>query len=75
MVSEVGKVGCGHAVLGAVHTSRAGLRPPYLREAGDDAVPAHRGPQRSQGGPHPSRNPVPPTGEKRVRESLGIPQS
>lgn len=64
VVSEVGKAGCGHAVPGAVHTSRVGLRPPYLREAADDAVPAHRGPQRCQGGPHPSRNPVPLTGEK-----------
>lgn len=35
-------------------TSRSDLRTPYLREAGDDAVPAHRGPQRRQGGPHPS---------------------
>ena len=59
-----------------MHISRAGLTPPYLREAGDDAVLAHSGPQRHHRGPHPSRESCGPNRGKRVRElrkSLGTP--
>lgn len=46
--------GCADAAVEVLFELQAGIRRVPLREAGDDAVLAHRGPQRGPRGPHSS---------------------